>query len=208
MGEAVPYYNPEFFQTNQLTVRNLIMGYFRYSPFFSDCLNLQYPDSQDNSYFSTDGISFRIERIQQRDKESYSGPLLYKSEIQDLVICPGLAIINKVFHIDQQDYVVEKYYVINGKIYLAQTLDKIISEKLCSTIYHIQEAMKGVYNMFKWTEEKGYVKKEATDETETSYNFKTSELKSFSTDILDTSKLRDKLLDSLLTEIGIPPQPQ
>ena len=195
------YINEEFLINNRLTIGN-VMEYFKSSPFYQLSNLSQSQVSSENSFL------YQLELAQENRREPIKGTALSSRENLSKIISPGLAIINKVLQIENGYKLIDKYYIINGTIFIAPTLYGLISSKLRSSLFHIQQAVSDVYKMFKWSPQRGFETKVASGETETSYVFKLSELKAVSTDTSDEFVLQNHLLDTLLSEIGIPIKPE
>ncbi|KAH0791724.1 MED6-domain-containing protein [Histomonas meleagridis] len=151
----------------------------------------------------TDGISFRLSYVEQPRGLSLQKENLSDPNYSAIIICPGLAIIDKIQREGGEDSLLAKYYIVDGSIYQAPDIYTILSVRIRSAMFHLQEAVHEVREMFKWNPETGFRKKLAADETEILYTFHTSELDELKQELPDDFKLQNSLLDSLLAEIGI-----
>lgn len=195
----------EFLQQYFLTIGN-VLDYFARSDFYdvtsiNEVLKMQ--NRTIDELDKTDGISFRLSMVQQRN-----GPTLYGESILDplqknLVIHPGFVVIDKILREDGHDSLLAKYYILDGCIFQAPDLYSILSVRMRAAMFHLQEAVHEVKEAFDWKPETGFRKKIAADEEETLYTFHSRELNEMRKDLNDEYNIQKNILDNLLSEMGI-----
>lgn len=195
----------KFIKKYHLTIGN-VHFYFRLSQFYDKSsvneklIMQQRPLDQLDKI---DGISFRRSFASQRNGLTFEKEDIKKPENQPYIVDQGLVIIDKIEKNKEDERTLAKYYILDGSIYQAPDLYSIMSCRIRSAMFHVRESLREVGNMFEWNLQSGYRKKIAADETETPYVFKQSMIKSMSNEIGDEYRLQTKMLDELLSQIGI-----
>ena len=200
-----------FLKMYSLTIGNVLHPYFKNSFFYDNiCENETFLRKKQNSpeltfkYLETlEGITFRLTYAQERGKEPITGDALYLPENQNVDLNNGLAIIEKIERINGEDNLLAKYYVLEATIYQSPDIYSLTSSFMRASLFHIREAVRDVSHMFDWSCESGFVKKAAADETETPYVFQQGEMKTMDQQLTSEFELQNKLLDMLLSELGI-----
>ncbi|KAK8889225.1 Mediator of RNA polymerase II transcription subunit 6 [Tritrichomonas musculus] len=195
----------KFIKQYRLTIRN-IMPYFRLSGFYDKTSVNELLIMQNRPLDQLDkrnGISFYPSFASLRNGRTFDKEELEKPENQVVIIEQGLVIIDKVERLGNEKSTLAKYYILDGSIYQAPDLYSIMSCRIRSAMFHVRESIREVKNMFEWNLQTGYRKKIAADETETPYTFNQSEIKNINVELGDEFKLQTKLLDELLSQIGI-----
>lgn len=195
----------KFIKTYRLTIGN-VLGYFQLSGFYDKSSVNELIIMQGrpiDQLDKIDGVSFRLSFACQRNGLVFEKDDLKKPENQLVIIDQGLAIIDKIERNKNNETTLAKYYILDGSIYQAPDLYSIMSCRIRSAMFHVRESLREVNNMFEWNLQTGYRKKIAADETETPYTFKQSLIKGINNEIGEEFKLQTKLLDELLSQIGI-----
>lgn len=195
----------EFLLQYHLTVGN-VLDYFARSDFYdltsiNELLKMQ--NRPMDQLDKTDGISFRLNTVQQRGGITLYGESILDPKEAALILNPGFVVIDKVLRENGEDSLLAKYYIIDGCIFQAPDLYSILSVRMRAAMFHLQEALHEVKCVFDWKPESGFRKKIAADEEETLYTFHSKELVEMRNDLIDENKLQKSILDSLLSEMGI-----
>lgn len=193
-----------------LTIGN-VLAYFERSYFYdSSSLNEQAKQhvgaNLEKMIEFQDGIYYRLSLAQSpryRDGVAFTGEDLKNPEYQSWFIQDGIAVIDKVEKDGPNERVLTKYYVINGTIFEAPDLYSLMAARTRSVMFHVREALREIENIFEWNLETGYKKKIAEEESEKVVVFKQRDLDDLVTERGHEFSLQNKLLESLLKEIGI-----
>ena len=207
-GTATVFRDENFLEKFGLCIGN-VLDYFSCSNFYdttslNELAKQRHETDLENLIAHQDGISFRIALAQPAGATTYEGDDLKKEELMTVSVIPGLVVIDKQLKDGVDRSVIAKYYILDGSIYQAPDVYSLLSAKIRGAMFHIRESLHEVKNMFDWNLETGFRKKVAADETETLYVFESSELEELKEELGDEFKLQNDLLNSLLSEIGIP----
>jgi len=147
-----------------------------------------------------DGISFRPICAVPKGEAAITGDNIYKPELFDKCIDPGLVIIGKYSRENQKDSLLAKYYCYDGTILAAPDLFSLLYSKLREGTHFLRKSYESVYENLQWTPEREYNAK-SSKKDDTFSLFREIEYSEEKDIIINDLKQQVGLVQSFLEEI-------